>query len=129
ICLRQGKYDIPDEEKLTALAMRILQRKVARKWRKARHDLNLQDRLAKESNSRNSSPAGAVKAMEDADLIQHLMRYMNKTEKELVGLIREGHTITDAAKLLGLSPAYARVLLSRMRARLDTMFDLPAGFP
>src|SRR5262249_32962517 len=100
ICLRQGKYDIPDEEKLTALAMRILQRKVARKWRKARHDLNLQDRLAKESNSRNSSPAGAVKAMEDADLIQHLMRYMNKTEKELVGLIREGHTITDAAKLL-----------------------------
>ena len=57
------------------------------------------------------------------------MKYMNETEKALVQLLLQGHTITSAARLLELTPAYARVLLSRMRARLGTMFDLPRGFP
>jgi DNA-directed RNA polymerase specialized sigma24 family protein len=129
ICLREGKYDIPDEEKLTALAMRILQRKVARKWRKARQDLKLRDGLAQEPNPRIESPERATGAVEKAELVQHLMKYMNKTEKELVELLLQGHTITSAANLRGLTPAYARVLIGRMKARLAGMFDLPAGFP
>jgi DNA-directed RNA polymerase specialized sigma24 family protein len=129
ICLRQGKYDIPDEDKLTALAMRILQRKVARKWRKARQDLKLRDELAQEPNSRTASPNAAAQAGENAELVRRLMTYMNKTEKELVELLLQGHTITSAAKLRELSPAYARVLIGRMKTRLAGMFELPAGFP
>jgi hypothetical protein len=57
------------------------------------------------------------------------MQHMNKTERELVQLRLQGETITSAAKLLGLKPAYARVLLGRMKTRLAAMFDLPEGFP
>src|SRR6516165_6196994 len=114
VCLREGKYDIPDEEKLTALALRILQRKVAQKWRKVRKDLNLRDRLAQDPNSRTDSPDGAVQAIENAEFVRSIMKYMNETEKELVRLRLEGHTITSAAKHLGLTPAYARVLMGRM---------------
>ncbi len=129
ICLRKGKYDIRDEEKLTALAMRILERKVARTWRKVRQDLKLRDGLAHEQNSRTESADGAAQAVEDVEQVHKLMRYMSKTEKELVELLLQGHTITSAAKLRGLTPAYARVLIGRMKARLATMFELPAGFP
>jgi DNA-directed RNA polymerase specialized sigma24 family protein len=127
--LREGKYDIPGPEKFTALALRILQRKVAQKWRKVRKDLNLCDRLAQDPNPRTSAPDGAAQAVENTEVVNHLMKYMNETEKELVQLLLQGHTITSAATLLALSPAYARVLMSRMKARLATMFDLPRGFP
>jgi DNA-directed RNA polymerase specialized sigma24 family protein len=127
--LRAGKYDVPGPEKLTALALRILQRKVAQKWRKVRKDLRLSDRLAQGANSRSAAPDGAARAVENAELVHHLMKYMNETEKELVRLCLQGHTITSAAEHLKLTPAYARVLLGRMRARLAAMFDLPLGFP
>jgi DNA-directed RNA polymerase specialized sigma24 family protein len=126
ICLRKGKYDIPNEEKLTALAMRILQRKVARKWRKVRQDLKLLGELAQEPNSRTGASDGAGKAVENGELIDYLLKYMSKTEKELVQLLRQGHTITSAAQLLELTPAYARVIMGRLRARLG---ELPEGFP
>jgi DNA-directed RNA polymerase specialized sigma24 family protein len=60
ICLRGGRYDIPGPEQLTALAMRILHRKVAQKWRKARQDLKLRDRLAQDLDSRAVASDGAA---------------------------------------------------------------------
>jgi DNA-directed RNA polymerase specialized sigma24 family protein len=129
IYLRKGKYDIPDEQKLTALAMRILQRKVARKWRQVRRELKALDGLAQEQKARPDPPGGAPQAVENADLVERLMRYMNKTEQELVKWLLQGHTTASAAEQLGIKPAYARVLMGRMKARLATMFELPAGFP
>jgi DNA-directed RNA polymerase specialized sigma24 family protein len=129
ICLCRKQYDIPDEEKLTALALRILQRKVAKRWREVRQELNLYDRLAQDPNSRIAALDGAAEAVENAELVDHLMKYMDETEKGLVELQRQGLSITAAAERRGLNPAYARVLMSRMRTRLGTMFDFPPGFP
>jgi RNA polymerase sigma-70 factor (ECF subfamily) len=127
ICLRAGKYDISDEGKLPALALRILQRKVARKWRQVRQELHLQERLAREC--RTEAPDGAAQALENAELVRQLMKYMNKTEQELVRLRLEDHTLESAARLLGLDPGYARVIMGRMKERLAAMFELPVGFP
>src|SRR5262245_53077286 len=130
VCLRAGKYDIPDEEKLTALAMRILQRKVARRWRKVRQELKLRDAVARDQSPLTRPSDGSAEAVDAAQLVRHLMKkYMNKTEKELVELLLQGHTITSAANLQGLNPAYARVLIGRMKTRLAGMFELPEGFP
>jgi DNA-directed RNA polymerase specialized sigma24 family protein len=127
ICLRAGKYDISDEGKLTALAMRILQRKISRKWRKVRQDLKVQGRLAQEPPAAELN--GAAPALENAELVQHLMKYMNKTEKELVRLRLQHHTLESAARVLGLDPGYARVFIGRMKERLGAMFELPEAFP
>jgi DNA-directed RNA polymerase specialized sigma24 family protein len=129
VCLRKGKYDIPDEDKLTGLAMRILQRKVFKKWRKAQQDLKLRDQIAREEKASTEASGGEAQAVENEELVHHLKKYMNPTEKELVDLLLQGHTITSAAKLRGLTPGYARVLVGRMRARLAAMFELPADFP
>ena len=129
VCLREGKYDIPDEEKLTALAMRILQRKVARKWRKMRQDLQLRDEIAGGEKACTETPGGEAQAVENEDVIHLLKKYMNPTERKLVDLLLQGHTITSAAELLGLKPAYARVLYGRMKVRLAGMFELPPEFP
>src|SRR5262249_45728429 len=118
-----------DEEKLTALAMRILQRKIARKWREAQQELKLRDGLAQDQPSGTEPPDDAARAVENADVVRWLMRYMNETEKALVELLRQGHTITSAAGELGLTPAYARVLLGRMKVRLGTTPGFPEGFP
>src|SRR5262249_37664192 len=129
ICLRGGKYDISCPEQLAALAMRILHRKVAQKWRKIRKELKLRDQLARDRGSRAVASDGAAQTVDNADLVHRLMQYMNKTERDLVQLLLQDETITSAAKLLGLDPKYARVLLSRMKTRLAAMFDLPEGFP
>jgi DNA-directed RNA polymerase specialized sigma24 family protein len=128
ICIRKGKYDIPDEEKLTALAMRILHRKVNRKWRKVQQDLKLQGEIVNNTTSPPGASDGAVEAVENRELIDHILKYMSKTEKDLFQLYRQHHTITAAANVLGLTPAYARVLWGRMKARLGTMFKLPEDF-
>jgi DNA-directed RNA polymerase specialized sigma24 family protein len=129
VCLGKGKYDIPDEQKLTALAMRILQRKVARKWRQVQQELKALNALADDQKSRTGPPDGTPPGVENADLVHRLMTYMSKTEQELVRLILQGHTTASAAEHLGIKPAYARVLMSRMKARLATMFELPESFP
>ena len=125
--LRKGECDIPNEDKLTALAMRILQLKVARKWRKAQQDLKLRDEIARDEKACTEASGGEAQAVDNQELVQHLRKYMNQTEKELVDLLLQGHTITSAAELLGLKPAYARVLYGRMKVRLGGEFppDLP----
>jgi DNA-directed RNA polymerase specialized sigma24 family protein len=129
ICLRAGKYVIPDEKSLTALAMRILQRKVARKWRQVQREQKALNGLAQDRNACTGPPDGAAPAVENAELVEKLKKYMNKTERELVQLLLQGHTTASAAKLLEMNPDYARALLSRMKKRLAGMFDLPPGFP
>jgi DNA-directed RNA polymerase specialized sigma24 family protein len=129
ICLRAGKYDLPDEKQLTALAMRILQRKVARKWRQVQREWKALNGLAQERNAHTKPPDGGPQAVENAELIEKLKKYMNKTERELVQLLLQGHTTASAAKLLELDAHYARVLMGRMAARLAGIFDLPPGFP
>jgi RNA polymerase sigma-70 factor (ECF subfamily) len=129
ICLRRGKYDISSPEQLMALAMRILHRKVAQKWRKVRQDLRLRDKLVRDRDSRAVASDGAPQSVENRELVDRLMQYMNKTERDLVQLLLQGETITSAANLLELNPAYARVLLSRMKTRLAALFNLPDGFP
>jgi len=84
ICLRGGKYDISCPEQLAALAMRILHRKVAQKWRKIRKELKLRDQLARDRGSRAVASDGAAQSVDNADLVHRLMQYMNKTERALL---------------------------------------------
>jgi hypothetical protein len=91
--------------------------------------MNLRDQPTRDAKYNGEARNGGARAVELADLLKHLTKYMDRTEKALVELRLQDHTITSAAQQLGLDPNYARVILGRMKKRLAGMFDLPVDFP
>jgi RNA polymerase sigma-70 factor (ECF subfamily) len=124
ICLRD-KHNISDGGQLIALALRILQRKVARRWRKAKLEIGRRKPFAADPPAPPQGDGDGTGPAPDG--LEKFIKHMSETEIALVKLRLEGHTTASAARELGLDPAYARVLLGRMRERLAPMFDLPEG--
>ena len=125
IGLRESRFDIATPEKLIALALTIVRRKVARHWRHLRrqqreshlglaHSESLPHLLASLSSS-DSDPQ-AIAALRDQT--QQLLSNMSETERRLIELRLEGCTTAQAARDLGLDADVLRVRLSRLRRRL-----------
>jgi DNA-directed RNA polymerase specialized sigma24 family protein len=130
ICLRKGKYDFTDEDKLTGLAMRILQRKVFQRFRRAKKDREIRDTLARQAGARAESTDDAARALENQERkerVESILKLMSKTQRELAERVMDGQTIAAAARALGLTPQYARVIWGRMRTELHEIF--PDSFP
>lgn len=123
--LREGRFDISSPEKLTALAVTIVRRKVARHWRHLRrqkresyNDLVTSQDLPNMIVSLSSSDSDpqAIAALHDQT--QRLLSSMSETERRLIELRLSGCTTAQAARELGLDADVLRVQLSRLRRRL-----------
>ena len=122
--LRQDKFDISSPEKLVALALTIVRRKVARHWRRLRRQSranvaescseNLPELLLSLS-SPELDPSDAVALR---DQIERLFSRLDDTERRLMELRLEGFTTAEVARKLGLKSDVLRVRLSRLRRRL-----------
>jgi RNA polymerase sigma factor (sigma-70 family) len=122
--LRNNKYDISSPEKLVALALTMVRRKIARNWRHLRRQQRLPDHAADTSHPSQflTSLAGAetdpAQAAQFSDAVQHVCRSLDDTERRLVELRLQGYSTADAARELGLDADVLRVRLSRLRQRL-----------
>ncbi len=116
--LRWQKFDIASPDKLVGLAVTILFRKIARVARQARRERELGQHLYEQHGGRIDVVPSAAGAIEENDAFAHLAKHLDKTERELVELIRQGHTTKSAADALGLDPDFARVKLWRAKKRL-----------
>ena len=124
IGLRDNKFDISTPEKLVALALTITQRKAARHWRRMRR----QNRLSGTHDSastlaellvRFSGPSeDPQQTVGNADVIEQILRGLEKTDRDLIELRLQGYSTVAAALRLGLNPDVTRVRLSRLRKRL-----------
>lgn len=123
--LRTDKFDISSPERLVALALTIVRRKIARHWRRHRrqqrpsHDgsppaEDLSQLLVSVSSS-DSHPQ-AVATLRDQT--ERLMSTLDETERRLIELRLEGCTTAEVARQLGLDPDVLRVRLGRLRRRL-----------
>ena len=122
--LRDARFDIASPEKLIALALTIVRRKVARHWRRVQRQQRL-SRMTSESTrlpdlftslcSTEPDP-GAEAARHEQ--IERLFRQLKDSERNLVQLRLEGYSTAEAARQLGLDPDVARVQLNRLRHRL-----------
>jgi RNA polymerase sigma factor (sigma-70 family) len=117
--LRNDKFDISSPQKLVALAVVILQRKLARHWRREkrrqRPGPNDLPQLLADLSSPQPDPARAA-AYRDA--VEHLCRHLDESERRMLLMRLGGHSTAEMASELGLQANALRVRLTRLRQRL-----------
>jgi RNA polymerase sigma-70 factor (ECF subfamily) len=123
--LRQDRFDISSPEKLVALALTMVRRKIARQWRHHRRQQRLSgdgttfrgslSQLLISLSSRDCDPQAVATLNEQTE---HLLSSLDETERRLVELRLEGKTTAEAGRQLHLDPDVLRVRLSRLRRRL-----------
>lgn len=123
--LRQGRFDISTPDRLIALAITIVRRKVARQWRHLRRQERLEGRAVSDSvPDLLAQLQGGADPSETAalnDQMQRLWQQLDPVERRLVELRIEGQTTADAAREMGVDPDVLRVKLSRLRQRLKSL--------
>lgn len=122
--VRQDKFDVDSPAQLVALALTIVRRKVARKWRHHRRqlparvpastDTDLGDVLSS-LHSTETDPARAAQLREAAT---RAVRGLAPADRRLLELRLEGWTTAEVARLLGQNPDVLRVRLARLRKHL-----------
>ena len=121
--LRRNQFDISSPEKLIALALTMVRRKVAKKWRKMRR----QQRLESSGSSANLPDMLASLVSPDSDPaaltaqraeIEEIFSKLSESERRLIELRMDGHSTVEVARKLGLDADVLRVNLSRLRKRL-----------
>src|SRR5262245_21063060 len=123
IGLRFDKFQITHPEQLIALALKMVQRKVARQWLKLRRHPVTETALATDSAvrpldavpGREADPAEGVAAGEQ---VRRVLATLPLADRRLVELRLEGRTTAEAARHLGVDPVTLRVRLARLRQRL-----------
>jgi RNA polymerase sigma-70 factor (ECF subfamily) len=129
--LRDGKFDISTREKLEALALTMLRRKLARKWRRARRQRRLDGAAGGPPDlpglllSLESAEADPARAALLADTIRHLLARLDPTDRRILEMRSGGYGDAEIAAGLGLTPVAVRVRLSRLREylRANGLFD------
>jgi RNA polymerase sigma-70 factor (ECF subfamily) len=122
--LREEKFDISSPDKLLALAMTLVRRKVARQWRHLQRQERLQDGSADSGDvpqllvSLHSTETDPAAAAQLNDSVRHLYASLDATEQRMVELRLQGYSTADIAAELGLNPVALRVRMTRFRQRL-----------
>jgi RNA polymerase sigma factor (sigma-70 family) len=121
--LRRDSFDVSTPERLLALAVTLVRRKVARQWRQSRRQHRLDGArdpgsLADFLASLSGPGDDPVQAAERRDQVEHLCANLTEAERRLVELRGQGYSPAEVARELGLSDVALRVRLTRLRRRL-----------
>ena len=101
----------------------MVQRKVARHWRKLKHFPATGARATEQSAvsplesiaSDDSTPSQVAAA---GDLLDRMLGQLGDLDQQLVRLKLEGHSSVETAQILGKEPAFIRMRWSRLRQML-----------
>jgi RNA polymerase sigma-70 factor (ECF subfamily) len=122
--LQGGKVDVTSPERLVALSITMVRRKIARQWRRHQRQRRLEG-LAPDAQELVGRLAELARpALDPArqaqlrDTLRLACESMEQTDRELLTLRMAGHSTAEAARQLGLDPDVVRVRLSRLRKRL-----------
>ncbi|QDU62104.1 RNA polymerase sigma factor SigD [Planctomycetes bacterium Pan216] len=122
--LRDQKFEIKTPEKLVALAVTLVRRKVARHWRRLKKQRRLDtateehgDQLAQIASKLDEQrePHEIVATREE---VQRILCELSPVERDLLELRQKGYSTVEAAEEMGADAAVLRVRLSRLRKRL-----------
>jgi DNA-directed RNA polymerase specialized sigma24 family protein len=129
IGLRNEKFDLANPNQLIGLAVVLVQRKVARHWRKLR---------ASASSCSTANSSSGLELVEDLasreptqvhvvladELLKTVMSNLDALDQQLVQSRLDGNSSADTAKLLDLDPAFVRMRWVRIRKKLR-QYDEP----
>jgi RNA polymerase sigma factor (sigma-70 family) len=121
--LKNERFHFASAQQLIGLAVVMVQRKVARHWRKLKRFPAAGASPAEMSSATpleeiagdESSPSDTATAN---DLLQRFLTHLDTFDRELVRLKLEGHSSVESAAILGREPAFVRMRWSRLRQML-----------
>jgi RNA polymerase sigma-70 factor (ECF subfamily) len=122
--LRQYKFDVSTPEKLIALALTLVRRKAARRWRREQRQQRLSggfsdsDALVQMLTGIASPQPTPADTVAFRDTVAHVCRRLNDLERQMLELQLQGYRTVEIAERLGQDPDVLRVRLSRLRQRL-----------
>src|SRR5262249_39020373 len=117
----QGRFDVKTPENLVALAVTLVQRKVARIWRRLQGQPGVVNGSANAESillrlpGKDEDPA---RIAEHDEQVRRVLDSLPELDRRLVELRLEGCTTAEAARALDMSPDVLRVRLQRLRQRL-----------
>lgn len=123
IGLRNEKYQFSTPQQLVALAVVMVQRKVARHWRKLKHlpSTSLDAKTAEQDTPADrlaSHDPTASLVVSAEELLQQFLGQLDELDQQLVRLKLAGNSSVDTAKLLDREPAFIRMRWTRLRRTL-----------
>lgn len=121
--LRNEKYQLSTPHQLIGLAVAMVQRKVARHWRKIKKmPVNKLAANAAQQDTPVERLAGhdptASLVVSAEELLQQFLSQLDELDQQLVRYKLAGHTSADTAKLLNRKPAFIRMRWVRLRRTL-----------
>ena len=123
--LRQDKSDISSPEKLVALALTLVRRKVARQWRHMQRQQRLtagstdSGNLAAMLTSLTSREADPGDTVQFNDAVSHLCDNLQPSERRMLELRLQGYSTAEIASEMRIHAVALRVRLTRLRQRLQ----------
>jgi RNA polymerase sigma factor (sigma-70 family) len=121
--LKNERFQFASPQQLIGLAVVMVQRKVARHWRKLKR---FPTNGASPAEMRSATPLEEIAGDESPpldtatanDLLQRFLTHLDDFDRELVRLKLEGHSSVESAAILGREPAFVRMRWSRLRQML-----------
>ncbi|MBI3463431.1 MAG: RNA polymerase subunit sigma-24 [Planctomycetes bacterium] len=123
IGLRRDRYQLTSPQQLIGLAAIMVQRKIARHWRKIKRMPVAGMEVPSESGATacDTIPSDAPAPSEMAvagDLLEQFLLQLDEFDRQLVHLKLEGHSSVETAQVLGRDAAFVRMRWSRLRKLL-----------
>lgn len=121
--LRSQRFEMSSPRELIALAVVMVQRKIARYWRKLKRmpsadgDAAAHPQGTTVSGISSSEPTPADVAAAD-ELLAQFLAPLDNLDRQLVRLKLDGHSSVEAAAVLNREPAFVRMRWSRLRQLL-----------
>ena len=127
--VKSHRIQLDSPQQLIGLAVVMVQRKVARQWRKLKHFPTIGSASGEQSPvtalqaiaSNEAAPAEMAAA---SDLLERLLGQLNAVDRQLVRLKLDGHSSVEAGRILGREPAFIRMRWSRLRQVLRKLNHL-----
>lgn len=127
--LRDARFDISSPDKLLALTLTMLRRKIARHWRRNRRQQRLQSSadasggdetldIADLLTSISTPQLEPAAAAQFRDSVVQLCRTLDPLERQIIDLRLEGFAAPEIATRTGLTSVNVRVRMTRLRQRL-----------
>lgn len=122
IGIRNNKFDITTPDRMCALALTILRRKISRQWRRAKR----QDRWDNSAGDSSAQPFAALRSTETdpqseaelRDALEHICQYLDQYQQSILEKRTQGWKLVDIATEYGVDPDVFRAYWSRVTRRL-----------
>jgi RNA polymerase sigma-70 factor (ECF subfamily) len=122
--LHKDKFDLSSPEKLIALAVTLVHRKIARHWRHLKRQARPDSGDPARGDPRQAllslctpddDPGSVVRS---AAAVDRFLNSLDDVDRRLLELRMEGFSTTEAAHHMGVGAGFLRVRLGRLRKRL-----------